>query len=292
LPQARPSEKLLHYLAFLLILLAENYIGLRQMHFPNFDRVEYEHNVLFEVVFQARFPEIMKISHGEPVEFQDIIRKEGYPEFSLNFPNMPPDIPEEMKKMISSKREFFFFSEKRDWQVSLSRGFVALTCIGSYSNYEEFKGRLNKLLYVFDKIYEPSYFSRIGLRYKNIVNRKILPLPDGEDIKEFIPEYIAPELRGDMSDDVKSFEKTVQFDDSDIKSNVIHAYAEVTGIVCNRQINNEESYLIDIDCFYEEITRGIDDVIKRCDVFKETAWNIFQWSITEKLRRVMGEKSG
>jgi hypothetical protein len=32
------------------------------MHFEKFDRVEYKHNILFEVLFQARFPEIMKIS--------------------------------------------------------------------------------------------------------------------------------------------------------------------------------------------------------------------------------------
>ena len=43
------------------------------MHFKKFERVEYEKNILFEVVFQARFPEIMKISHEQPVDFQDII---------------------------------------------------------------------------------------------------------------------------------------------------------------------------------------------------------------------------
>ena len=36
------------------------------MHFEEFERVEYKQNILFEVVFQARFPDIMKISQEDP----------------------------------------------------------------------------------------------------------------------------------------------------------------------------------------------------------------------------------
>ena len=65
------------------------------MRFKEIDRVVYKHNILFEVIFQARFPEILKIAQGIPVEFQDIVRKEGYLEpvsdvtvFSSNMPNL------------------------------------------------------------------------------------------------------------------------------------------------------------------------------------------------------------
>ncbi len=36
------------------------------MHFENYEPVQYKHNILFNVVFQARFPEIMRIEHEPP----------------------------------------------------------------------------------------------------------------------------------------------------------------------------------------------------------------------------------
>lgn len=70
------------------------------MKFKHCDRVEYNKNVLFEVVFQARYPEIMRISAEEPADFQDIVRQEGYPEseLSVGVTNLPPEMPTELKR--------------------------------------------------------------------------------------------------------------------------------------------------------------------------------------------------
>ena len=79
------------------------------MHFEEFDRVEYKHNILFEVVFQASFPKIVKISQEVPAEFQDIVRKEGYPEFSQDIPILPPGMPKEFEEAVSGNKVFRFF---------------------------------------------------------------------------------------------------------------------------------------------------------------------------------------
>lgn len=259
------------------------------MHFDKFERVEYEKNILFEVVFQARFPEIMKISSEEPVDFQDIIRKEGYPESGSNISNLPQDIPAEIKKMISGDKEFFFFSEDKDWQVSLAKNFIALTCKGKYLNYPDFKERLKKVLETFSKVYEPAYFSRIGLRYRNIVNDSLIPL-NGKTTRDCIPDYIFPELRLPIAIDAKALEKVSQFDDNEIKVNVSHALVKVSGKFGQEQISNKESYLVDIDCFCEKKIQEIDNALTKCDEFKNNEWDIFQWSITDELRNAMVEK--
>ncbi|MBS0298384.1 MAG: TIGR04255 family protein [Proteobacteria bacterium] len=256
------------------------------MNFKDVKRAEYKENILFEVVFQARFPEIMRISREEPVDFQDIIRKEGYPESGSNIVSIPKDMPDELKRIITSDKEFFFFSEEMDWQVSLAKNFVALACKGKYSNYDEFKKRLKKILEIFNRIYEPSYFSRIGLRYQNIVNDEILPL-NGKNIRDLVPDYIFPELNDEIGKNVKGLEKTIQLDDGNIKVNVTHALLTVSGKFGQKQISDKESYIIDIDCFIEEKIRGVDNVLTKCDEFKNNEWNIFQWSITEELRQAM-----
>ncbi|WP_411726203.1 TIGR04255 family protein [Methyloglobulus sp.] len=259
------------------------------MHFEQIDRIEYEKNILFEVIFQARFPEIMKISREEPADFQDIIRKEGFPETGSNFQNLPQDMPEEFKKILTFDKEFYFFSEEGDWQVSLTRNFIALSCKGNYLNYQDFRGRLKKFLEIFNKVYEPTYFSRIGLRYRNIVNEDILPLNE-KSVKDCIPVYIFPELKQPIAEDLKTLEKITQLDDGNIKANVTHTLTQVTGKFRQEQINNKKSYLIDIDCFSENKIKGIDNALAKCDEFKNNEWNIFQWSITDTLREAMGAK--
>lgn len=261
------------------------------MYFKEVERVEYKENILFEVIFQARFPEIMKISHEDPVKFQDIIRKEDYPESDTNIPTLPSDMPEGMKMTISAsvRKEFLFFSEEKNWQVSLGKDFIALSCKGDYLNYDDFRNRLKKVLNIFIEVYQPAYFSRIGLRYRNIVNHSTLPL-EGTSVRDYIPDYIFPELGEDISKDVVALEKLSQFEDENIKTNVSHVLAKLSGKYGQKQINDEESYLIDIDCYYQNKIRGIDDVLTRCDSFKKTEWNIFQWSITDKLQERMGSK--
>ena len=255
------------------------------MNFKEIKRVKYKHNILFEVVFQARFPDIIKISQEDPAEFQDIVRKEGYPEFESDVPLIPQGMPKELESVVSIDKMFRFFTEERDWQISLAKNSIALACTANYKDYEDFSERLKKILELFDKIYEPSYFTRIGLRYRDIANDTFLR-QEGMDIKGFIPDYIFPELS--VATDIKSLRKVSQFDDGDMKTNVIHVLSEASGRFGRHQLENEESYIIDVDCFVESKIERINDVLTRCDLFKRIIWNIFQWSITDKLRDILG----
>ena len=257
------------------------------MPFEKIERVEYKRNILFEVVFQAVFPDIMKISKEEPAEFQDIVRKDGYPEFELEVPLIPQGAPKEIEAAVSTDKIFRFFSEEKDWQISLAKNSVALACTTNYKNYEDFRERLKKVLELFHKIYEPSYFTRIGLRYRDIANETFLP-DTTADIKDFIPEYIFPELSTPVGKNIKSLQKISRFKDGDVNANVVHVLSEVSGKFGKHQLENEKSYIIDVDCFVESRIEGINDVLTKCNIFKGLIWNIFQWSITNKLREVMG----
>ncbi len=256
------------------------------MNFKEIKRVEYKHNTLFEVVFQARFPEILRIPQEVPAKFQDIIRKEGYPELVSDIPLLPSDMPKELKEMASTAKVFRFFSKERDWQVSLAQNFIALSCSGNYRNYPDFREKLEKVLQIFSEIYEPPYFTRIGLRYRDIANRTFLP-HTRKGVEAFIPRYIFPELFIPIATDIKSLEKISQFNDGNVKANVLHVLSAVSGKFGQNQLVNEKSYIIDVDCFLENKTEGINNVLTKCDIFKRLSWNIFQWSITDDLREAM-----
>lgn len=257
------------------------------MHFKNYEHVQYKHNILFNVVFQARFPEIMRIEHEPPINFQDAIRTEGYTEINHSVPAALPGILP--NQALDIGRLFHFLPEQKDWEVILGRDFISLNCRQNYKNYGDFKEKLEKVLPIFYKIYRPPYFTRLGLMYRNMANNVFLPHLQQVNVKSFIPEYIFPILATPMKVDVLNLQTVSQFNDGETKANVTHMLSQVSGRFGQRQITNEESYVIDIDCFYDRNIGEIDEIFTKCDLFKQHERNIFEWSITDALRKAMGK---
>lgn len=172
------------------------------------------------------------------------------------------------------------------WQITLTKDFVALQCTG-YKNYDEFEERLRTTLEVFWTEYEPNYFNRIGLRYRNLANKSILGTDN--DIRKFVPPHIAPELQESIRDEVEVVEKTLLLKDETSTVNVCYVYRELSGKFGIYNLNNEKSYIIDIDCFTAEKIRKVEDVITTSRTFNQgNIRNIFEWSITDTLREAMG----
>lgn len=257
------------------------------MHFENYEPVQYKHNILFQVVFQARFPEIMRIQHEPPIAFQDAIRKKGYTEIDHSVPAaLPGIIP---NQALDIGRLFHFLSEKKDWEVTLGQDFISLNCHRNYRNYSEFKEKLEKVLRIFYEIYRPSYFTRIGLMYRNMANRVFLPHLQQMNVESFIPEYIFPVLATSMVNDILNLRTVSRFSDKEIKATVTHTLSQASGVFGQRRVTNEKSYIIDIDCFYDRNVGVIDEIFTKCDLFKHHERNIFEWSITDALREAMGK---
>ena len=257
------------------------------MHFENSETVEYKRNILFQVVFQARFPEIMKIQHDPPIVFQDNIRTEGYTEFIQSAPAILPGITP--NQALDTGKNFHFLSEEKDWEVILSRNFISLNCHRNYRDYTDFKERLEKVLRIFYSIYKPPYFTRIGLMYRNMANNVFLPHLQ-MSVESFIPKHIFPVLATSIADDVLHLETVSHFNDNEnLRAGVTHTLSQISGVYGQKQVTNEKSYIIDIDCFYERNVGEIDEIFAKCDIFKQLEWNIFQWSITDALQEAIGK---
>ena len=254
------------------------------MNFGEFERVKYEHNILFDLALQARFPDIVKIQEN-PGEFQDILRKNGYPEYDSDI-----FIPEELEDTSSEEKLFRFLSADKNWQIFLTKSTIALGCPRNYRNYEDHRKRFKTVLELFREVYEPSNFTHVGLRHRSIANKTILPHVE-TDIKDFIPAHIFPELSASLASNIKSLQKVSPFNEGDLNARIIHVFSEVSGRFGNTAVENEESYIIDMTCFVEKNIERTDDVLSRYDRFTEITRDIFEWSITDKLREVMGISS-
>lgn len=155
-------------------------------------RCIYRANQLGEVICQLRFPEILRISTDVPADFQDAIRAE-FPQYTLLKEPHPPKLVGVPGNMSVQKQDptvnYQFTSADGVWRINLTPRFIALAC-NRYFRWEEFARKLDKPLAAFIRIYQPTYFERIGLRYVNFISRKALDLTDVPFVRLINPQYL------------------------------------------------------------------------------------------------------
>lgn len=259
------------------------------MNFPEFERVVYKHNPLVEVVCQLRFPPILKISHQEPVDFQDEIRFQ-YPLFETTQAQFSPEILKITQKLgvpLQSDIAYSFKSEDRRWNLSITKDFIALTT-SVYERYEQFKQRFEEALEIFERIYKPSFYTRVGLRYQDLIIRSKLGI-ENKNWSELIAKHIASELHDpELSSLIQTLLKNLTLKTENGQINLNHGLV----IVKNPQDNSDEiAYLFDADFYIEKKIEGNGDVWNVLNQFNQSAGRLFRWSITDTLHNAMQPQS-
>lgn len=262
------------------------------MPFPEAKRVIYEKNPLEKVVCQLKFPHILKIDAESPAEFQEKIRLE-FPTFSESR-DYEVDVlgsekaaisPELQRQVIQShsNKNYSFATEDRKWKINLTRNFIALTAT-CYTRWEIFKSKLEKPFKALVQIYSPKYFSRIGLRYIDLIRRSDLGLSDTEWGELLNPHLLGLLSSKDISCDVGGFESKYEIK---LEDNV--SYVRVVTRNMEEVKSGEICYMIDSDFFITEKT-DVDKTIEKLNYFNKRASRLIQWCITEKLHQAMGPK--
>jgi uncharacterized protein (TIGR04255 family) len=261
------------------------------MDLPEFERVIYKRNPLVEVVCQLRFPPILKISHQEPVEFQDAIRFK-YPLFETSklFEATKESIPSEISQFVQqlglplqSNIAYSFKSEDQRWNLSITKDFIALASL-SYERYEQFKQRLEEALEIFESIYKPSFYTRIGLRYQDLIIRSKLGIED-RDWSDLMARHIISELHDtSIASSIQTILKTLVLKTEIGQINLKHGLVTVK----EPQRNNDEvAYLFDADFYTEQKVEGSTNAWNILDQFNQSAGRLFRWSITDTLHTAM-----
>ncbi len=259
------------------------------MPFPEAPRVIYKKNPLVEVICQLRFPPILKIDTDIPANFQDSIRSD-FPNFKetsewkveidpTSQEKLPPEVLSQLLKSTGTKN-YEFSTDDENWKINLTRTFIALTT-RSYTRWETFKEKWIKLLKVFNEIYSPDYFSRVGLRYIDVFDRSFIGLGN-------VPwrELFQPHITGILSVDgigekVISFENKyeIQLEDGESKVRII------TKFVTPRN-SDEIAFMIDSD-FYINSRINVENATEKLDFFNIRGSRLLQWCITERLQEAI-----
>lgn len=259
------------------------------MLFPEVKRVIYKKSPLDRVICQLRFPPILRIGAEPPVEFQDRVRKE-FPyyseknELTMGIPSrVREQIPHELLGEIlrtADTKNHEFSSEDGQWKINLTHTFIALST-DRYEVWEDFKHKLDIPLKTLINVYSPAHFSRIGLRYREVIQRSILGLNDVSWTDLLKPQILGFLADSEIGQSVQNLESIYEISLPDGES----AVRMSTQLTRDRN-SGEVCYVIDSDFFNRRKTLT-SDVRGRLDDFNKHASKLFRWCITERLHKSM-----
>ena len=236
-------------------------------------------------IIEVRFPSVLRIEAELPAGFQDRIRqmlpiyREAEPEI---LPTGIP-LPEELASLVRAglKKPRAFASADERWVVTLTKDFLALST-KHYVRWEEFRRYLDAALSALEAEFAPALYSRIGLRYQNVVRRTVLGLGDVV-WSDLLRHHLAGELsEPDLAPFVEGTARqtVVRLSNFDSKVAIRH------GLVTH---DNEQCYAIDND-FYTETNTECANVVPILQFFSAQAHRLFRWCVTDRLHDAMGPK--
>lgn len=199
---------------------------------------------------------------------------------------LPENIAQLMSQGLGSallgatKKVYEFVSEDEEWVLTLNGDFIALTA-NSYIRWEDFRIHLEKSCEALINIYNPSFFSRVGLRYINIIQKSVLGL-ESVSWDELLKPYVAgilteQQLEGFIEENAHNLLFRLTNDLGHVR--VRHGFVKDDS-------TKELCYLIDNDFFTEAKTEK-HDVFRILTEFNKRSGRLFHWSITERLHEAM-----
>lgn len=259
------------------------------MLFPDSDRVIYSKNPLAEVICQLRFPRILRIDSELPAQFQDLIRSE-FPGFTEGPAAELGPLPPELARIVGLDRalprgqqRYDFTSADGVWKVSLTSQFLALTT-SKYERWEGFKEHLRGPIAALQRVYAPAFFSRIGLRYQDVIRRSTLGLVS-DPWGTLLASHVLGELCEPGIEEAAlhvARQLLLRLDDAGDSVRVQHGFAR-----SQAPEDDETCYLIDGDFFLEARTEP-QHVTTVLDRLNRESGKLFRWCITERLHDAMG----
>jgi uncharacterized protein (TIGR04255 family) len=258
------------------------------MSFPESQRIVFRENPLVEVICQLTFPTILGIAAEPPVKFQERLR-EKYPIYErgegLSLPTEVTRVLSEFPMTLGLDVITHRFStEDRSRQIALTKDFLALT-VNDYVEWPDFRLALDEAKTALEEVYKPAFYSRIGLRYRDVVDRTRLGLteePWSELLNKAVLGLLGAEPEIQRGIKVIRGEALVELEQP--------AGAFVRLVHGLDQTDGGQTYVVDADWFFAERSAP-DEVMGVLADLNSQAGNLFRWTITEKLRDALGSRN-
>ncbi|MGY4726866.1 TIGR04255 family protein [Burkholderia pyrrocinia] len=238
-----------------------------------------------------RFDRLAELESREPVEFQSTLPIASYPVRSIEQPltlSFHASGPVNMPALPSQPSKLYHFSSADgSTRVTLCSDFLALTT-SKYESWDDFLPRLLEVVEILAKCYPATVPKRLGLRYKDVIERENLKLdgvPWHDLVKPFLLGPLAPNALAD------GFVP----DDSDVDNMLSQSILRLEDCMLLLQSSmlwsvdrQRRAFLIDADFFTEdaicvEMVRESSVIRDALDKLHNNAGALFRRCITGRL---------
>jgi uncharacterized protein (TIGR04255 family) len=254
------------------------------MRFPESERIHFEKDTIVEMICQLRFPEILSIGTKPPDAFQESVRGE-YPLYERQggLGGAPAEVARILEQLQFAPPEavtHWFRTTDGDAALSLGPAFIAIT-VNKYPGWDPVHDRIDRAVTALDAAYGPPFFDRIGLRYRDVIDRDDIGLGDrswAELLHPGMVTLVGADLGIDPSRDRVVTDALLHLDEPN--EAMLHLRHGFGG-------NSSNTYELDADFYLESrIERG--EALALLDNLNHQESNFFRWAIGEDLREALG----
>lgn len=268
------------------------------MTFPASERIVYGRHTLNQVICQIRFPTILAIGSEPPTAFQDRVRAE-YPVYQRQeMPFLPTQIADFVSSLpvrpsASVAHQFSTSDLKRS--ITLAPEFLAIT----ESDYEEWpvlRRQIDAVQTTLEQIYVPAFYSRVGLRYQDVIDRDDAGVAD-----RGWRELVNPPLTGLLGtadaavrDGVMEYAATTVVRLDSVHDGMVRIQyglaRKADSPLVPAPADAPAVFVIDAD-YYTEVRHEGGAVLGTLDNFRTEAGNLFRWAISPTLSDALGRRN-
>ena len=270
------------------------------MKIEPFDRVVYENNPLAEVICQARYSKGEEFSESLKLELRAQLHAAGYPnhseEASIGFTQQvisAPDTSQGAAQIVFPRTTILHsISEDGAWKVSASAEFIALTCL-KYTAWSDFLPRMLAIAQICQALLPSAIPTRVGLRYKDVVERESLGL-EGVAWHELIqPFLLGPLVPNALAAGQMAAEEDIAGFATNALLRLEHGQAVLQSALLTSVSSLRRAFLIDADFYVEG--DGVDSTLladpsaltRELDLLHQNAGALFRRGITERLHHAL-----
>lgn len=217
----------------------------------------YSTNFIRQAVCELRFPTLFELEGPRPpAAFARAMRKEYPHQDVIQSVNLGPG-------QMSQSNSHTFKSKGRHWSVSLRSSAVVLETT-RYTTFFDFRARLDSLLRAASEVIDSDFFTRVGLRYINV-----LPYMHSDAGYWVNEALVAPMVEG-VYGDVSEFSQRIA------GVTPVGGYLMQHGALPN-DVGLSTEYSLDYDLFSEEVS--LIDTLAIVDRLHELEFSLFMWSL-------------
>ena len=250
-----------------------------------YNRVVYSENLLVEVIFQYRFPTVLRIEAEKPVEFQEDIRDqfpfyEERENIEIKMEFIGPDVIP--KKEV--RKSYVFISQDRNSRVEITSSMFTII-FSKYSSWEEAKKLSQKIFGAICKIHRIKLIERVGLRYRNLISTEWMSRVQLSPSDVLNPSFSGPlqhEFFKDFTFDGAQWVHRLSLEDVNVL---------LQGGLLKQVGGINDGYLIDTDLSIQ-CEGGLDAsrVLERADELHDISGPVFRWCISDRVHNLLAPK--